>query len=259
MEQKKLLLVAISVGIFLAIVIGAAILALGSGNPASSADLAAASKPRPIPAGEAGGVGQPVGEPATQGTAPRTPVDAAELLKNPEAIPGLKPAPEGAPSRQSTFYINGSPERSASRDSGASDTIITVKPKSAAGVPSKPPAGRAASRPQPPPAAAPARTAARPAQAAKPAAKAPATTKAYDDYWIQTGSFVAVARAEGVKETLASKGIASIIENREVDGITRFRVRVGPYTSQDEADYWLRLVKEIGFVDSMVWRSQSRR
>jgi DedD protein len=68
-----------------------------------------------------------------------------------------------------------------------------------------------------------------------------------------------MARAEGVKETLASKGIASIIENREVDGIPRFRVRVGPYTSQDEADYWLRLIKEIGFTDSMVWRSQSRR
>jgi DedD protein len=270
MEQKKLLLVAISVGVFLVIVIGAAILALGSGNSASSAALAAASAPRPIQAGEAGtalpstpSVSSAAGEPVyPQGTIPRTPVDAAELLRNPDAIPGLNSVPDGTPIQQNNFYINGSPERASpgeTGETGTSQTVITVAPKTAAGVPSEPPAGKAVSRSPAAPAAsrpAPA-AAARPAQT-KPAAPVPA--RVYDNYWVQTGSFSVKARAEGVKETLASKGISSIIENREIDGKTFFRVRVGPYTSQEEADYWLPLIRSInGFENSQVWKTQSRR
>jgi DedD protein len=289
MEQKKLLLVAISVGVFLVIVIGAAILAAGSGN---SAALAAASAPRPIPAGEAGTAAgfQPVAEPGyVQETPPRTPapVDAAGLLRNPDAIPGLNPVPEGVPLQQNNFYINGTPEKLPSEkpgEAGIPQTIITVEPKTAAGVPSEPPAGRAAPRqtaaPGTSPAAVstaatrPAQTAARQSQAAtprqvpaassaqaKPAAAKPAeTAKVYDTYWVQTGSFSAKARAEGVKETLASKGISSIIENREIDGKTFFRVRMGPYTSEDEAEHWRFFIKSIdGFENSQVWKSQSRR
>jgi DedD protein len=253
MEQKKLLLVAISVGVFLVIVIGAAILAVGSGNSASSAALAAASMPRPIPAGE-------------PGTAPRTPVDAAELLRNPDAIPGLNSAPDSIPLQQNNFYINGSPERVSpgeTEETGIPQTVITVAPRTAAGVPNVPPAGRAVSQPAAVSSAASRPAPARPAAQARSvpaAAKPPATTKVYDNYWVQTGSFSVKARAEGVKETLASKGISSIIENREVNGKTFFRVRVGPYTSQEEADYWLPLIKSInGFENSQVWKTQLRR
>ena len=63
-----------------------------------------------------------------------------------------------------------------------------------------------------------------------------------------------------MKESLASKGIASVIENRVMDGTTYYRVRVGPYTSKNEADYWLSLIKSInGFEDSQVRQTQSRR
>jgi DedD protein len=271
MEQKKLLLVAISVGIFLVIVIGAAMLAVGAGNSASSAALAAVPAYRPIPPGEAGTAfpstastppasGEPV---SVQETAPGAPVDPAELLRNPDAIPGFNSVPEGVPLQQNNFYINGSPERASSGEAGTSQTVITVAPRSAAGVPDEPPAGRAVPRPSAPPAASrPAQApAARPqAKPAAPAAKAPEPARVYDNYWVQTGSFSVKARAEGVKETLASKGISSIIENREIDGKTFFRVRIGPYTSQEEADYWLPLIKSInGFENSQVWKTQSRR
>jgi DedD protein len=83
---------------------------------------------------------------------------------------------------------------------------------------------------------------------------------AYNDFWVQAGSFTAKVRAENVKETLASKGITSIIENRDVNGATFFRVRIGPYTSQNEADHWLALIKSIkGFEDSQIWQSPSVR
>jgi DedD protein len=303
MEQKKLLLVAISVGVFLVIVIGAAMLAFGPGNSVSSAAMAAVPGNRPIPAGIAGtfpenssAAGQafsPAGTPAAGETVQRTPADTEDLLKNPAAVPGLQTAPGGAPLQQNNFYINGSPEKLPSEEAESAQTVITVAPKTAAGVPDAAPEGRAVSQssgipaetrsrpagraqtPAAKPAAKPAETRSRPAgraqaPAVKPAAAPPAQARpaqtaartperarTYDDYWVQTGSFSAKARAEGVKETLASKGIASIIENREVEGKTFFRVRVGPYTSQNEADYWLSLIKSLsGFEDSQVWKTR---
>ena len=89
----------------------------------------------------------------------------------------------------------------------------------------------------------------------------PATlTRVSDDYWVQTGAFSTIISAEAVKETLASKGITSIIENANVNGRILFRVRVGPYTSQNEANYWLALIKSMdGFEDSQVRQTQILR
>jgi DedD protein len=82
----------------------------------------------------------------------------------------------------------------------------------------------------------------------------------YDAYWVQTGAFSTQNKAEGVKDALASKGITSIVENRDVDGKLFYRVRIGPYTSPNEANYWLALIKTInGFEESQVWKSQVRQ
>jgi DedD protein len=95
---------------------------------------------------------------------------------------------------------------------------------------------------------------------AQPAATVkPAPARASNDYWIQIGAFSAKVRAEGVKETLAEKGITTIIDDGNVNGKTLYRVRVGPYTSEVEAGYWLALVKEMdGFSDSQI-RSTVRK
>ncbi|MDR0655146.1 MAG: SPOR domain-containing protein [Treponema sp.] len=56
-----------------------------------------------------------------------------------------------------------------------------------------------------------------------------------------------------MQETLSSKGISSIIDDRNLDGKTFYRVRVGPYLSENEAKYWLSLVKTIdGFSESQI-------
>jgi DedD protein len=63
----------------------------------------------------------------------------------------------------------------------------------------------------------------------------------------------AKVRADDAKELLASKGITSIVENRQIDGRIWYRVRLGPYTSEREANYWLALVRSIdGFGESQV-------
>ncbi|MDR2246756.1 MAG: SPOR domain-containing protein [Treponema sp.] len=86
----------------------------------------------------------------------------------------------------------------------------------------------------------------------------------YDAYWVQTGSFPTKNQAEKAKEILAGKGLTAVIENGDVKGETWYRVRIGPYTSQNEANYWLSLVKSINgnpYVDlasSIVWKSYTR-
>jgi DedD protein len=259
MEKKKLLLVAVSVGVFLVIVVSAAILIFTPKAAETGVSLSAA---RPIPAGAPGAV------PSAERTQPAT-VDAADMVRNAEGIQGIQPPPQATAFQENHFYINGenAGELTAveAGADGGSRTVITVPKPSTAAVPDTPveSAGRSAPRQTVPPAAsrpapAPAKTISpAPRPAARPAAP---ETRTYNDYWVQTGAFTAKVRAEGVKETLASKGIASIIENREVDGRTWYRVRVGPYTSENEANYWLALVKSIdGFGDSQVRMTRARR
>jgi DedD protein len=271
MDKKKLLLVAISVGIFLVIAIGAAILVFA---PKTASPQATASYPasgnRELPIQLPPVTLQPpsvVPEALPPNDAEPAAPDPVDIVRNSGDVPGLVPPPETSV-RQDDFYVNGTAQTQAAQNSGeaaaGNETVINVpKPRSVA-VPDAPPAGRAvpapkpvvsAPKPAPVPAAKPA------APAAKPVSKpAPQPTKLYNDYWVQAGAFSTVANAEGAKENLASKGITSIIENREVDGKTMFRVRIGPYTSQNEADYWLSLIKNIdGFNDSQVRLTQSRR
>jgi DedD protein len=94
---------------------------------------------------------------------------------------------------------------------------------------------------------------------AKPSTPAsPPRSRPQQDYWIQTGAFSALVRAEDAKEILASKGLVSIIDDREVGGQTWYRVRIGPYTSENEANYWLALVRAIDGFDQSQVRSNQR-
>ncbi|MDR2542375.1 MAG: SPOR domain-containing protein [Treponema sp.] len=85
------------------------------------------------------------------------------------------------------------------------------------------------------------------------AAARPAPARTVNDYWVQTGAFSAMVRAEDARDQLASRGLVSIIENREINGRIWYRVRLGPYTTEREANHWLAIVKEIsGFGESQV-------
>jgi DedD protein len=284
MEKKKLLFVAISVGIFLVLTIGAAIIVFApkysSGAVIAPPVGAGVTMAPPLPytqvgtGAEATGRGSPpatLDTPVPAGTA--RPVDALDLVRNNVDVPGLRPLPEGA-GQQGGFHVQGQPPTST-------ETRINVPRPSTTAVPDTPPAGRAAPvptqrvQPQPPVHVAPAT---RPAPAARPAPTTPTPTpatlttpaaspqrpvtptRAHHDYWVQTGAFSTVTNAEGVKDALASKGIASIIDNRIIDGRPLFRVRVGPYTSINEANYWLALIKSIdGFEESQIRQTETLR
>ncbi|MDR3248594.1 MAG: SPOR domain-containing protein [Treponema sp.] len=313
-EKRKLLLVAVSVGVFLVIVLSAALLIF---TPMTGGAAFAAARP-----GDGSSQLVPVG-PGSAPIAQRGPAsaDATDMVRNAGDLQGLQTPPAGAASasavQENNFYING--EDASSAD--GSNVVINVPMPSTPGVPapgSRPAAsGNAGSSSTVPvgsttaartapaqttaPAASapvtPARTTPQATAAAKPTASAPAAqpaagsastparaspapapaaavtparstatpvvaarttpSRAQSDYWIQTGAFSALVRAEGVKETLASKGLTSIIDNGDVNGQIWYRVRVGPYTSESEANYWLNLVKAIdGFGESQVRSTQ---
>lgn len=76
---------------------------------------------------------------------------------------------------------------------------------------------------------------------------APATPKSVrvTQYWIQAGSYKSRSRAENASVMLSEKGWSARIISREVGAETYFRVRIGPYDNQGEAEKFLDWIKGI--------------
>jgi cell division septation protein DedD len=216
--MKKLLLVAVSVGVFLSVTIIIAIIVL---TPATQTPEAAFYSSVPFSQGR---VQSP-----------------AEAIIN------------GAQEPEINVIEIPEPVAIADRDNGDSLTIQIPAPITTA-VPSIPRDQAPSVQIAPPPAARPATTTTAPAPAAAPAAAPrPAAPRIINDYWIQIGAYSAIIRAEDVRERLASNGFISIIENHIINGQSLYRVRLGPYTTEREANHWLAIVRTIdGFHDSQV-------
>ena len=195
MEKKKLLLVAVSVGVVLLIIIGIPLLLIS---------------PRQVTAPTV----HPVRDithidPFARPVQPHTqPVQPAQHIQREDFEQRLAPVPE--PARETPVPA---PPPVAREEGPRVVTTITIPAPRTAAVPDAP-AAPATARPAParPAPAAQARPAqpqpARPAAAARPVAPAVPTR---NNFWVQTGAFSSKARAETVKESLEAKGIASII------------------------------------------------
>jgi len=239
MEKKKLLLVAVAVGIVLLIIIGIPLmmiaprqrdtLPLQASSPNVERDWGTA-EPAGVQRTQASSVVEP---PAYTGTAQSRDFAYSESVDAPHITTLTVPVPETAAvpntpvtqaRKPSTVKLTADQPAAAADTSAVKSVAVTVKS----------------------------------APAPKPPAKAAVNSaKTHNNYWVQTGAFSTKIRAEGAKESLASKGIASIIDNRDIDGKTWYRVRVGPYISETEANYWLALVKSIdGFAESQIRLTQ---
>jgi DedD protein len=231
MEKKKLLLVAVSVGVVLLIILIIPLLIISPRKDfgASWEQTAVIEPPNMTQSWES--LVEP--EPVVEAAIPANPPRAVEQ-SNITTI--TVPAPRSVAVPDAVVSPRAKPVAEASKE---------VKPQ--ASVAAKPAADKpVASKPS-----------ARPATD-KLAAEKPKTAKTYDhsSYWIQTGAFSTIKYAEGAKDYLEARGIKSIIEDPVINGKTWYRVRVGPYTTRDEANYWLALVKSIdGFAASQVWET----
>ncbi|MDR1220780.1 MAG: SPOR domain-containing protein [Treponema sp.] len=255
MEKKKILFISVIIGLFLFIAIALPLSLL------SSKDNALAAVPPAV-----SGVPKPEDTPADRPAS----MDVRDAIVNPAA----EQAPSASSGGQNVVINNYdasgavvSESRSALNE-GETVTITVVPAAPAAQTPDAtqaptPPASSPAPaasqseqsaqsvRSTAPPAQPkpPARPATKPAAqpAAKPVAspvKPPAFSGKYN-YWIQTGSFATKPRAENVQIALKDKGISSKIESAVVKGNSVYRVRTGPYTTHNEATYWLKLIKSI--------------
>jgi DedD protein len=252
MEKKKLLLVAVSVGVVLLITIGFPLLVISPRQNAPSLQTTSLAERNQNRIMTVDPVDIPIDNPA--------PVDIAQ---QDEVIPLVLEET----SNVTIITVLPPPETVAVPVTPVVEQA--QKPVVAKVEPAKPVTQAPKETAKPPVVASP------PVVVKAPVVKPPATVKApvvqpstaktesaktYNNYWVQTGAFSTQIRAEGAKEQLASKGIASIIDNRDIDGKTWYRVRVGPYMSETEATYWLALVKSIdGFTGSQIRQSQAMR
>jgi DedD protein len=249
-----LLLVAVSVGLFLVIVISATILVF------SPRDYPVVEKNVPI----APGVLPPSAPPPPITT--QTPAVVTQTTPPNEApvqAAGSETAAGNDRSAENVIYINGDNGVHVERlNGGSTQTIITIPspaespaksvPLSAPSSQERPPAVVAAKPTQP------TVTSTQQKPATPKAASTPTLPKVQAKlvWWVQTNSYSNKSFADRSKELLAGKGIASVITNAVVGGKTYYRVRVGPYTSRSEADYWLSLIKTIeGMENSQIWQS----
>jgi DedD protein len=231
MEKKKLLLIAVSAGIFMVIVLGASILVF---------------TPRQ---------GFPDGGTATAEAAASVPA-AASAAAVPEPVPAR---PEELPAGDASLPVD--PARNNIPRVSIIEPPKGTVPVGTAAIAAPPVAApiAAAENVSAKPVRSPAAVPVQPAKKAAPAA-APkkAEAKAVPAFWVQTGSYAAKSGADKARENLSSRGLTPIVTNSLVQGKTWYRVRIGPYPSQSEADYWLTLVKAIqGFENSQVWKSNS--
>ena len=130
----------------------------------------------------------------------------------------------------------------------------TVKPaKSAQNTQTQknaPPAKKAA-------AAKPANSAAK--NTGKPKAAAAKTASVPDRFWVQAASFTDKENAENARSILANEKIpAEVFTYRDKNGKTFYRLRVGPYTTESEAQYWnsrIKLIEHFSSTQSYVTNS----
>ncbi|MBO4440168.1 MAG: SPOR domain-containing protein [Spirochaetaceae bacterium] len=97
----------------------------------------------------------------------------------------------------------------------------------------------------------------KPAQTAAAAPKKTTVT----EYWIQTGSFSSREYAENAQDIIASYKIDSEIFTKEVNGKTWYRVRMGPYKTKTEADYWKTAISsdDVNFKDAYITEVKTQK
>jgi len=240
-EMRKLLLVAVSVGVFLLVTITVAIMVL---TPKVHTDNAYSSS-----------------VPYSHGRTPHMP----DIMSNAPPIPAVISSPqepvfnfedeiaEDINNGDSLTIQIPRPVTAAVPDSDLITSqerqVVTVRPAPVTPAPEPKPVQPAATTTTRPATTTPAATTTRTVTPARPSTPA----RSINDYWVQTGAFSSMVRAEDAKELLSTKGLTSIIETRIVNGQNFFRVRLGPYTSENEAKHWLEIVKIIdGFQGSQV-------
>lgn len=268
MEQKKILWIIASVGVFLLVVMGAALII---NRPAQGVEPALASLQSPndtwvmTPANTT--PAQATDSFQTQGQL----VDGA--LAGGAAVDGAAQSGQAAASGEvdsmtvysgttnvygsagtTTIDLNSIKEAvqqatvTATNQAGA-HAVASAKTPAAVQAPAKEEVKSAATTPSKTPAK---------ATTAKAESK-----KLVDQYWVQVASVTNKNNAENARKALAANKIESeIFTHRGDDGKLYYRLRVGPYTTKTEAEYWqgrIVLIEEFADTKSYITNTNAQK
>jgi rare lipoprotein A len=86
-----------------------------------------------------------------------------------------------------------------------------------------------------------------PVPSERPVSPEPSSYVPGGEYWIQVGSFVNPRNAEWLREQLMGAFPEAEVSRSEVGGTVRYRVRIGPHSSRDEAGMGLEVLADYGF------------
>lgn len=280
MEQKKILWIIASVGVFLLVVMGAALII---NRPAQAVEPALASLQSPNDTW----IMPPVTAPAPQASATEGAGDLQTQgqLVDGTSVPNQTVGTEGNAVDTMTVYsgttnVYGTAGTTTidlnSLKEAVQQATITATNQAGAAAVSSGSSGAAAQ--------APAAEATKPVAAAKPAASstakststaksaAPSTAKAepakstnklVDQFWVQVASVTNKNNAEAARAALAANKIESeIFTHNADDGKLYYRLRVGPYTTRTEAEYWkgrIALIDEFADTQSYITNSTAKK
>lgn len=234
-NSKKFLWLGAAVSLFALIVVGAAFLLFSPGKSAQEVPLDMAGKAEPrqdFP--------QDYVADAPQSdnlvTSTTSAGDIIIVYGNDQTSGSDAKASQSKPAA-TTIYV--SPSSTATTVSPAPQPAAQAAPVAKAAPKTAPAAPKAA----PAPAPTTVTTVKAPAKAAPAPTKAP--TPASGDFWIQTGSFSVRDNADALKSSLAAKSLPAVISVKDVDGKSRYTVRVGPYATRAEASKWLSAAQSV--------------
>lgn len=83
-----------------------------------------------------------------------------------------------------------------------------------------------------------------------------------NQYWVQAASFTSKENANVARTALKNEKISSEIFTHTKNGTTYYRLRVGPYTTKSEADYWnirIKLIDQFEATESYVTNSTKQK
>lgn len=100
------------------------------------------------------------------------------------------------------------------------------------------------------------------ASEAKPASTSAPAKPLPDSYWIQVGAYSAKKSADNARSILESNKIPSeVFTYKDASGKLFYRVRIGPYTTTSEAEYWktrIAMISEFENANSYVTNANAK-
>lgn len=278
MEQKKILWIIASVGVFLLVVMGAALII---NRPAQAVEPALASLQSPNDTW----IMPPATEPASQASATEETgsFQTQGQLVGDAAVPGEPAGSEGTKVDTMTVYsgttnvygaagtttidLNSLKEAvqqatvTATNQAGAT-AVASGNASTAAQAPAAEATKPVASTPKPAASTSKAAAASTTKATAK-AESAKSTNKLVDQFWVQVASVTNKNNAEAARAALAANKIESeIFTHNADDGKLYYRLRVGPYTTRTEAEYWkgrIALIDEFADTQSYITNSTAKK